>query len=275
MIAIFDCEVFPNFFSLAWIDRDSDNNGTFYIHKSKSQIEKLYEWLEEIDGLIGFNNINYDYPIIHFLLKNKGDFLIWHDNDAEFMTSKLYNESQRVISADWPSIKSKNVKIPQLDLFLIYHFNNKNKMTSLKAVEIAMNFENVQDLPFHFTHKVKPNEIKSILSYNMNDVLATKELYNRSKDMLQMRRELSEEYNIPLMNANDPKIGEEIFLKMMSEKLNIDPWQLKKLRTHRESIDLAECILPSIKFNSKEFNEFLTKLKSNDSTGNNRKYGNT
>lgn len=275
MIAIYDIEVFPNFFSLAWINRDNDDNGMFYVHKSKNQIDDLYEWLNAVDGLIGFNNINYDYPVLHFMLNNKANFSIWESDNIDFITTKIYDESQRVISAEWPSIKSKNVKIPQLDLFLIHHFNNKSKMTSLKAVQIAMNFENVQDLPFHYTHKVKPKEIKSILLYNMNDVIATKELYNRSKDMLEMRRKLSNEYNIPLMNANDPKIGEEIFLKIISDELNIDPWQLKKLRTHREFIDLAECILPSVKFKSKEFNNLLNKLKSDDNIGNNRKYGDT
>ena len=64
-----------------------------------------------------------------------------------------------------------------------------------------------------------------------------------------------------LINANDTKIGSEIFLKLLSEKLEINKYDLNKMRTHRNEIDLGKCVLPYVKFESKQFNELLTKIK--------------
>ena len=63
---VYDLEQFQNFHSATFIDRDSDETRVFVIHESQNDAEAYYTFLiEEVAGLIGFNNVNYDYPLIH------------------------------------------------------------------------------------------------------------------------------------------------------------------------------------------------------------------
>jgi len=69
-IWIYDLEQLPNFHSGTFMDRDNPENVRVYvIHDSRNDIEEYSKFLlEEVNGLIGFNNINYDYPLLHFLM---------------------------------------------------------------------------------------------------------------------------------------------------------------------------------------------------------------
>src|SRR4030042_3221924 len=255
---IFDLEVFKNFHSATFLNRDSKDIKQFVVHKSRNDFDEYVKFLEEeVSGLIGFNNLKFDYPIIHYILENK-DFL---QINSDIATENIFHHTSNILNMEFSEVPYWKIKIPQLDLYRINHFDNKSKRTSLKAVEIAINLENVDDTPFKFEHKVQDNEVQRILEYNLNDVIATYEFYKLNIDEIEMRKELSREYKIDLLNANEPKIGSEIFAKLLSEEMNIPIKELKKMRTYRSSINLNDCILPYIKFANKEFNELLEIYK--------------
>ena len=67
---VHDLEQFENFHSAIFVNRDDKkDHRVFYIHKSKDQRQELYDFLQnEVSGLIGFNNINYDYPLMHYFI---------------------------------------------------------------------------------------------------------------------------------------------------------------------------------------------------------------
>ncbi len=259
-VYIYDIEVFKNFHSCTFLNRDNNKNiKQFVIHKSRNDFNEYIKFLEEeVSGLIGFNNLKFDYPIIHYILQHKDHFI----KDPNILTEAIYHQTKIVLDTEFSEIPYWKVKIPQLDLYRINHFDNKSKRTSLKAVEIAINLENIDDTPFKFNHEVTDNEVQRILDYNLNDVIATYEFYKLNIDEIEMRKELSKEYGIDLLNANEPKIGSEIFAKLLSEEMNIPIRELKKMRTYRNSINLKDCILPYIKFYSNEFNELLEKYKN-------------
>ena len=71
--------------------------------------------------------------------------------------------------------------------------------------------------------------------------------------MIDLRKLLSQTYGINLRNANDPKIGEEIFGREIARKKQLNYRAIKDMRTYRASIDLGKCLLPIISFKSKEF----------------------
>ncbi len=254
----YDLEDLENFFSATFVDRDDKkNHRVFYIHQSKDQRQELYDFLQdEISGLIGFNNVNYDYPLIHYFI----NILDVHaqavsDLSTNKLLEMLYYESQRIIKEDYSAIPHWKVLIPQLDLFRIHHFDNKAKRTSLKAVEIAMQSPNVQDMPFEHDHWVTDDEVLKILNYNMNDVQETLKFYFKSIDMIDLRKQLTATYGINLRNANDPKIGQEIFGREIAKKKQVHYNAIRDMRTWRSSIDLGKCLLPYIAFSSKEFQE--------------------
>lgn len=259
---VYDLEVFPNFFSLSAINIDTQEQIVMYLYKKEqgTPLEDIYSWLKtHVLGLIGYNNINYDYPVLHQILLNEYK---WSEGyTVEQITADIYKISKEIISEEYSAIPLWRTKIPQLDLYAIHHFDNPAKRTSLKDLEIAMRWGTVKDLPMGFEHIVQPNDIKEILLYNMNDVEATYEFYKKSEGEITLRRQLSKEYNINLINANDPKIGSEIFAKILSERKKIPIKTLRTYRTHRESIKIADLILPTVEFKTQKFKSLLGNIK--------------
>jgi len=258
---VYDLEQLPNFHSGTFIDRDSEETRVFVLHKSRNDIEAYSTFLqEEVAGLIGFNCVNYDYPLLHLFMGLTSINSSIKSPDG--IVQILYEESQNIINAEYSAIPYKDTKIPQLDLYRIHHFDNKAKRTSLKAVEIAINFPNVQDMPFDAHYFITDEDVEKILSYNLNDVEATKEFYLCSTSMVELRQKLGKKYGLNLINFNDPKIGQEIFGREISRKTKIRYSYLRDQRTYRRHIDLGKCVLPNINFKSKEFNKILDFFKS-------------
>tara|TARA_R110000851_G_scaffold41011_2_gene103148 strand:+ start:644 stop:2503 length:1860 start_codon:yes stop_codon:yes gene_type:complete len=259
---VFDLEQFQNFHSAVFYDIDTKEVDTFVIHSSRDDREEYIEYLldcQSSTGLIGYNNIGYDYPLLHFILSNKKKLLsatIW---DAVAM---LYTEGQRIIASEYPMISSWKTKIKQLDLYRIHHFNNVAKATSLKHLQMAMHWYNLQELPFKYDHVVKDKEVKPILEYNKNDVMSTYEFYTHSKEEIQFRKRIKKSYGIDCMNYPDVKIGEEILIIENAKALGIPLKQFRQMRTKRTFIKLEKCILPIVKFKSSEFNKALEFFKS-------------
>ena len=276
-IWVYDIETLKSCFTYTAINIDTEEIVKYVIHKDRDDFSHLIDHLNSCKRQIGFNNTNFDYPIIHYmmnlywrLIKNcKNSFL--YDENPQEIVSMIYKKAQEIIDSQeiygnfykTISIKHSDVKIPQLDLFKIWHFNNPARATSLKALQIAINYPNVMESPIsHSKEDITLEEVEQILEYNLNDVLSTYEFYKKSLDKVQLRKDIKKTYGLPCTNFSDVKIGETLLLKLYSELTDQDEYDVKKRRTYRDSISLNECIFPYIKFESKEFNTLLDKLTS-------------
>jgi hypothetical protein len=256
---VYDIETLSNCFTYTAIDRDSDEVIKFVIWKEKNEIYELLTHLNNCSGQIGFNNINFDYPVIHYIIKERNRLV---QLDGDKIAKSIYKKAQSVISQEYSAIKESEVIIPQLDLFRIWHYDNKARMTGLKKLEIAMNFPNVQDMPYSHEHKVKTEqEVIEILDYNLNDVEATKVFYTKTTDKLNLRKGLSKKYNMDCYNFPDSKIGEQLMLKLYCHYTQQSEDEIKRKRTHRRLFKFAECIPQYIKFTTPEFNQLLEYLR--------------
>jgi len=260
-IVVYDIECIKNFFCYCDIDRDTLETHIFIIHKSLNQLDDLYNYLNTKIKQVGFNNLNYDSQLIHYIIENY--HILKQYVSTDLLCEKLSEYSNGIINE---TIKRKyterNFKISQLDLFRIWHFDNKAKSTRLKDLQIAMRWHNVQDMPIHHNSYVNEDQIPMILDYCMNDVLSTLEFYKLSREKIDLRTELSKIYGINLINANDGKIGSNIFLKILSEKKDLPPDVIRSMRTFRSKINIKDCILPIIKFKSKELNNALDRFRN-------------
>lgn len=256
---IYDIETLSNCFTYSAVDRDSDNIVKFVIWKGKNDLYDLLVHLTNVKGMIGFNSINFDYPVMHYILKER-EKLIQIDGDK--IAKLIYKKAQSVIFQEYSAIKESEVLIPQLDLFRIWHYDNKARITGLKKLEIAMCFENVQDMPYSHEHKITTEEqVQEILDYNINDILATKAFYKLTEDKLELRKGLQTKYGLDCLNFPDSKIGEQLMLKLYCHYTNQLEDEIKRKRTHRTLFRFAECIPHYIKFQTPEFNQLLDYLK--------------
>jgi hypothetical protein len=252
MIKIYDIETFPNFFSYIDIDTKTAELNEFVICAWRDDSEAFIKHIKAIDkakgGMVGFNNVHFDWPVTNFIY-----------NMLQPTAEKIYDYAQSIIRDEVP--KRQRAWIKQLDLFLLNHYNNKARSASLKSLEVSLNWHNVMDMPFHYTHIVLPEETEAILEYNRNDVLFTLEFYKQNKDKIKMRKAIGSKYKMNISNKSDVDIGEEIFVKYLSNAMDTDPYQLKQIRGKRANVPLKNIIFDYISFKHPALNKLLETMR--------------
>lgn len=261
-VVVYDIETLKSCFTYIAVDIDTKEEFKFVIHKDRFELLSLYLHLKQCKAQVGFNNLNFDYPIIHLFL-NRFEYWVANLFTAQEIIDEIYAKAQEIISNQntpgyFSSIREKDVIIPQLDLFKIWHYDNKARMTGLKALQISMNYPNVLDMPIDHTNaNIQESDIPEILKYNLNDVLATLFFFEKSKGKVDLRNKIRDKYGIACRNYSDSKIGESLILKLYCDKTGKDSWEVRKLRTHRDIIYIKDVIFDYISYKSKEFNELL------------------
>lgn len=263
---VYDIEVLKGCFTYTDINIQTEEVTQFVIHPERDERIRLFHYLREIEGnMIGFNNVNFDYPVLHKFL----DKFYWETRETSQLLFDLHELAETIINVQNAvdfnknvAIRTKDVIIPQIDLFKIWHYNNKARQTSLKSLEISMNFPNVMEMPIsHKKEIITEEETEQILKYNLNDVLATYEFYKKSLDKIKLRNNIKQQYNLPCINFSDSKIGEQLTLKLYCDETAKDFWEVKEQRTNRAFINLGDIIFDYIQFDSAEFNKLLDKYK--------------
>ena len=258
MIVAYDIEVLKNLFTATLIDIKTGVASQFVVHDSRNDFIAMCEYLKEVKGMVGFNNVDFDYAVLHPFLKDQSLWVFW---TGDSLAKAIYKRAQKVIKEDWRKDYDFPI-IPQRDLYRIWHFNNKARATSLKYLEINMDWKNVQEMPIKHTAVIKTQEeIDMVLDYNMNDVLATIEFYHLSKDKIKMRNALGKKYDKDFGNASDTRIGERIFVLEMAKRTGRSEKDIASRRTHRKNIVLRDFIIEGIKFSSAEFGSILDTFK--------------
>ena len=255
---VYDIETYPNCFSLAIGNVDNRKCKVFEISFRVDQREQMFEHLRMIrrtkGRMVGFNNVGFDYPVIHHLLKNK-----------QLTVLEIYEYAMSVIKSENKYehiIKDKDVLIDQIDLYKIHHFDNKARATSLKMLEFNMRSDNIEDLPFPVGQYLTSEEIDVLLKYNKHDMLQTFLFYNESKKQIEFREILSEKYNKNFMNFNDTKIGKDYFIMRLEEEMPGCCYNKGQIQqTVRPYIDLKDCIFDYVVFERPEFQAILEWLK--------------
>lgn len=281
LVEVYDIETLSNLFTYTGFDATNKQWHQFVISKWRNDSVSLYQHLfRDKIYQVGFNNENFDYPVIHHFINHFNEY---KDMDGQELAQRLYNKSQEIIEQEFSTIADKNKFIYQIDLFKIWHYNNKARMTSLKDLEIAMRMENIEEMPIHHTQWCQESDIDLILGYNKNDVEATyrfllttvgKTDYSlyKGKNKIELRQNLSKKFNLNCINMPDVRIGESLMLHLYSRAINANPFEIKKLRTVRPYINLGECIPKWCNIKSKEFNKFLDIVKNTTIKGEKKEF---
>lgn len=259
----FDVETYPNIFTCCIIHIATDTRWAFEISDRVNQILAFCDFLQQLINIcarmVGFNNCEFDYPIIHYIFTNR-----WVTHN------EIYNRQVAMFASRdngtwldyqvWPDQRL----IEQIDLYKIKHFDNKH--TRLKDIEFAVRMENIEDLPYPPGTMLIGKMKDELHAYNAHDVIATIFFYVRLLAEIAFREVLTARYNRDFMNHNDTKIGKDFFI-MELEKAGIPCFEKRggkkhPIQTIRPSIKLADVVFPYVKFDNPEFNRVLTYFKS-------------
>ena len=264
---LYDIEVYPNLFLLGAKIPGTTERRRFQISPLGDDREALALWmLEEVNRMIGYNNLSYDYPVLHKLI------LECKDLRGSQTVRKLFQYSSKLVKSNGFPPRLNYLR-PQVDLFKINHFDNKAKMTSLKLLEFNLRLKNLQALPYRFDKELTEQEIFDVIAYNDNDVDATELVYNETKFEIDLRDKMSPKYGIDFTNFNSTKMGEHILISKIVEEMGEDvlynevPTENGGFRkvirnTQRESIDMSEVVFDYIEFRTEPFKRILTWFKN-------------
>lgn len=268
----YDIESYPNVFTFSCEHIETGNRWFYEISERKNDLYELvlflYSLRDSRSSMVGFNNINYDYPMIHNILMNAP---AWFSLNGVAVAGLIYEKNKSIFEASdrfshliWTPI------IRQIDLFKIHHFDNKAKSTSLKVLEFNMKLTNIVDLPFEPGTWLKPEDIPILAYYNMEgDVAATVGFYHHTKSLIDFRDELTEKYQKDFTNHNDTKIGKDYFIMRLEEFAPGTCYykdannRRKPRQTSRpQGVPLADVIFPYVQFRNPEFNRILNWMKA-------------
>ena len=154
---VYDIEVFPQVFTIAFEHVDAPIRMSFEVSPWRDDTDALLAFLYDLrrrnGKMVGFNNLGFDYPILHTLIKmGRGD------------APTLYAKAQAIISSQdinrfMHAVKPSDMYMPQIDLFKIHHFDNAARATSLKVLEFNMRSDDIQDLPFPVGTVLTPEQV--------------------------------------------------------------------------------------------------------------------
>ena len=200
---IWDEEIYPNVYTCALVHASGTNFHVFEISDRKNEVEKLLDFMRQIkrkgNRLVGFNSVNFDYPVLHYIL-NKSRTSISSKKPLCITAKEIYDfgmsliNSQNEEDSKVKGIKDSEVIIPQLDLFLVHHFNNRARATSLKMLEFNMRSERIEDLPFPVGKYLTDTEIDMLIEYNKHDVMEALKFYQYSYESIQLREDLTKQF---------------------------------------------------------------------------------
>lgn len=268
---VYDLETYVNVFTASFEHAEAPIRLQFEISPWCNQSRELVQfvqWIGDTGGrMVGFNNIGFDYPTLHMLLK-------MGQSDA----NTLYQKAMSIIGTQdmgderWThQVFPSDRVVPQLDLFKIHHFDNKARATSLKVLEFNMKSESIEDLPFPVGTELTREQVPVLKHYNAHDVTETKKFLKHTLPMIKFREELMVKYpGRDWLNFNDTKIGKEYFVMRLEEAgvpcYEFGPQGRKPRQTPRPVIHLKDAIPKWIRFDHPEFNRVLNWLKQQSIT---------
>lgn len=268
---VYDVETFPNVFTLAMEMLNFPVKAVWEISEFRDDRALLLEWFEHCRRnqvpMIGFFSLQFDYPIIHFIIKNPSCTV----GDIYAKSQELSRSFDSFTNMIWQSDRFA----PQIDLFKINHFDNRAKTTSLKALQINMRSQTVVDMPVEFGIRLTADQTNRLLiPYNKHDTSETKQFAHNCMSAINFRIGLMDTLRGDVLNFSDVKIGaktleQRIGDEICYEKIWIDTgfsgegYSKKQPRqTYRSRIALNDIIFPYIRFSDPEFARVLTWMKA-------------
>jgi hypothetical protein len=265
---VYDIETFPNAFTLRMSLLNTSHlqpqdivSATWRITDYHDDRRDLITWFNYLNQtqtpMIGFNNVHFDYPVIHYIFHN-----------PHCTVRQIYDKAMSIISSNdrfgnviWASDRFA----PQIDLFKINHFDNPAKSTNLKALQINMRSKSVVDMPVEVGTVLTKEQVENLLiPYNAHDVDETKAFAHYNMEAIKYRLSLINDFDIDVLNWPDTKIGARMMEKRLGNELCYDysTGRRQTRQTVRTRIALNDIIFPYVNFANPAFQGVLDYLKT-------------
>jgi len=274
-VLIYDIETMQELFLISIYNPETKEMHDFEMSKNINQIDAFIRFTEQYNEYywVGYNNLRFDAQIIEWIIRNYEN---WHTLGTMDIVAKIAQKAADVIDDAnydvFPEFREESLTLKQIDLFKVNHYDNKNRMVSLKRLEFEMDLENIEEMPIHHTKtNMTDEEIRLTKEYCHNDVMATFSFYNvttgntdhplyKGNNQIELRQDIQEEFGIPCINYSDSKIGDEMIKKYYCEEKGIQYSDLPKKGQFRTEVKLKHCIASYVAFQTPELQAFLKRI---------------
>jgi len=272
----YDIETMQELFLVGIYDPHTDDYFEFEVSKWANELDSFVRFTEahKDDYWVGYNNLRFDSQVIEYIFRN---YEHWYDMTGLEICALIAQKAADVIhDANYdvfPEYREEQLSLKQLDLFKLSHFDNKNRMVSLKRLEFEMDLENIEEMPIHHTKvNMTEAEIQLTKDYCKNDVMSTYEFYKittgdtehplyKGNNQVQLRQDIEEEFGIPCLNYSDSKIGDEMIKKYYCQEKRINYNELPRKGYFRKDIAVKNCIAKYVEFQTPQLKDFLKGMK--------------
>lgn len=274
MIVIYDLETLKDFFLYVDLQVKEDIFNVFEISRFKNESKELLAHLKTLQGQIGFNNLAFDSQVqqdfikcFHKLKDQPGEQV------AQFLAEIANSTVEKSNGNEFPKYWERDLSVRQVDLFRIWHYNNKSKITGLKWLQYMMDWTNIEDMPIGHNDFVDTREkADMIISYCKNDCLSTKRFYEITRgqtshplykgiDRLQLRKDIKKEFGFDCTNYDDVKIGDKINKVNYLKATGLEYKDLKDKRSVMGSFTFGDCFPEYTNFISTPLITFIDSIK--------------
>lgn len=200
---IVDTECYPNFWCAYFKDIKTQKILKFEIRSIGNGLfegfnERQLSWVLHSYTTIGFNSIKYDLPMLWAAYKFQHPELLKEISNDLILTNMWPTELQ----------KKHDFKIwPTRHVDLIEGCPLRG---SLKLYGARLHAPRIQDVPFKDYEPLSLEEIEIVSDYCINDLDTTEIQLINLKEQLELRANLSTEYNTDLMSKSDAQIAESV-----------------------------------------------------------------
>lgn len=209
---IVDVEVYSNYFLACFT---SMKTGWVFCLEEIQNVSKLdtrlFAWILQTFTTVGFNSLNYDLPICNLAAAGQS-------------TEQLKSASDRIILEEVRGSdvlrerKVKALKVDHIDLIEVAPLR-----ASLKTYAGRLHAPKMQDLPFHPSTVLSPDQIAIVRWYCVNDITNTAFMRECLREHISLRYELSNEYEVDLRSKSDAQIAEAVIAHELTRKLGKRP----------------------------------------------------
>ena len=162
-----DIETLPNVFTLNVQGLYDSTDMLFEISDQgrddrQQLIAWFYHWQDTQTPLIGFNIVAFDYEVLHYIYQN-----------PYVSVEDIYAYAMDIIRSNnrFGGVYPSDRFLPIIDLYKLWHMDNRAKSTSLKALQVSMRSESVMEMPLPFDQPLTRAQIDQyLIPYNRHDV---------------------------------------------------------------------------------------------------------
>lgn len=202
---ILDVEIYPNYYLAGFKHAQSAK----YIRMDNDFNPHMLSWILNSYKSVGFNSLTFDLVILWASYVNRNPEFLKEIANA-LISGKRKEEVEKEFNFKCYKLQPRQ----HIDLFNVCPLKG-----SLKLYGARLHSPRIQDLPFPSDIPLQEEQIPIVQEYNCNDLDVTHQIYDFCKDRLQLREEISIEYNLDLMSKSDAQMAEAVISQEVS-KLN-------------------------------------------------------